>query len=119
MAYRDINDSPRRTACCKLLCQKAFNIAKNDGYQPELASMVYTFFDKNSSGGAVTHVAKSASKIKIILNQQLTVELHSQLSENLKNVKYAPPLNLKTLRGVGVNLNPPMVFRKMYLLKRG
>ena len=46
MAYRDINDSPRRTACSKLLCQKAFNIAKNDGYQPELASMVYTFLIK-------------------------------------------------------------------------
>ena len=97
MAYRDINDSLRRIACCNVLCEKAFNIAKNDGYQLELVSMVYTFFDKNPSGGAATHVDKSASKIKIILNQKLAIELHSQLSENLKNVKYAPLLNLKTL----------------------
>ena len=35
---------------------KAFNIAKNpkyDGYQRGLASMVYNFFDKITSGGAI------------------------------------------------------------------
>ena len=37
-------------------CHKSFNIAKNlkhDGYQRGLASMVYKFFGKKSSGGAV------------------------------------------------------------------
>ena len=35
------------------MCDKAFSIPKNpkyDGYQRGLASMVYTFFDKNTSG---------------------------------------------------------------------
>ena len=40
----------------KILRDKAFNIAKNpkyDGYQRELASMVYKFFDKKSAGSGV------------------------------------------------------------------
>ena len=41
---------------------------KHDRYQKGLASMVHTFFDKKSSGGAV--------KSKIISNQQLAKEIH-------------------------------------------
>ena len=54
-----------RTASDKVLCDKVFNIAidpKCDGYQRGLASMVYKFFDKkssgantNTSGDTVTH----------------------------------------------------------------
>ena len=39
------------TASKEILCEKAFNITKNeryDGYQRGLASMVYKFFDKNN-----------------------------------------------------------------------
>ena len=46
MAYGDFKDLNRRTAADKVLCDKAFNIAKNpnyDGYQCRLASMVYNF----------------------------------------------------------------------------
>ena len=53
MAYGDFKDLTRRTASNKILCDKAFSIPKNpkyDGYQRGLASMVYTFFDKNTSG---------------------------------------------------------------------
>ena len=49
MAYRDFKDLNRRTFADKVLCDKAFNIAKDpkyDGYQHGLASMVYKFFDK-------------------------------------------------------------------------
>ena len=49
MAYRHFKDLNKRTAADKLLRDKAFNIAKNlkyDGYQHELASMVYKFFEK-------------------------------------------------------------------------
>ena len=49
MAYRDFKDLNRRTFADKVLCDKAFNIAKDpkyDGYQRGLASMVYKFFDK-------------------------------------------------------------------------
>ena len=47
MAYGDFKDLPRRTPADKVLLEKAFNIAKNpkyDGYQRELAAVVYNFF---------------------------------------------------------------------------
>ena len=56
MTYRDFKDLPRRTTSDKVLLNKAFNIAKNrkyDGYRRGLASIVYKFFDKVTSGGAV------------------------------------------------------------------
>ena len=43
MTYGDFKDFPRRTASEKVLCGKAFSIAKNPkyhGYQHRLASMV-------------------------------------------------------------------------------
>ena len=54
MTYGDSKDLARKTAPDKALRDKAFNIAKNptyDGYQRELAFMVYKFFDKKSAGG--------------------------------------------------------------------
>ena len=46
MAYGDFKDVNRRTAADKVLCDKAFNFAKNpkyDGYQQGLASVIYNF----------------------------------------------------------------------------
>ena len=43
MTYGDFKDLPKRTASDKVLCDKAFNVAKNlkyRGYQRGLASMV-------------------------------------------------------------------------------
>ena len=48
-AYGDFKDLNRRTAADKVLCDNAFDIAKNpkyDGYQRRLASMVSRFFNK-------------------------------------------------------------------------
>ena len=56
MAHGDFKDLNRRTAIDKVLRNKAFNIAKipkQDGYQRGLSSMVYNFFDKKISGGAM------------------------------------------------------------------
>ena len=56
MAYGDFKDLKRRTASDKILRDKAFNIAKNpkyDGYQRGLASIVYNFFDKKSTGSCI------------------------------------------------------------------
>ena len=56
MAYGDFQDLARRTTSDKVLRDEAFNIAKNpnyDGYQRGHASMVYKFFDKKTSGGAL------------------------------------------------------------------
>ena len=49
MAYGDFKDLVRRTTSDKILRDKAFNFAKNPRYDSnkcELASMVYSFFDK-------------------------------------------------------------------------
>ena len=57
MAYWDFKDLVGRTASDKILHdKKAFNIAENpkyDGCQRGLASMVYKFFDRKSSGSGI------------------------------------------------------------------
>ena len=56
MAYGDFKDLTRGTAYDKILCDKAFNIAKNpkyDGYQSGLASLLYNCFDKKSSRSGI------------------------------------------------------------------
>ena len=56
MAYGDFKDLPKRTAKGKVLRDKACKIAsdqKYHGYQRGLASMVYKFFDKKSSGSGL------------------------------------------------------------------
>ena len=71
MAYGDFKDLTRRAASDKTLHDKAFNIAKNpkyDGYQRGLASMVYNFFDKETSGSSI--------KNENIENRELAEELH-------------------------------------------
>ena len=52
-AYADHKDLINRTEADKVLRDKAYGIAsnpENDGYQRGLASMVYKFFDKKSTG---------------------------------------------------------------------
>ena len=74
MAYGDFKDLARRTASDKVLRDKAFNIAKNpkyDGYQRDLASMVYKFFDKKSTSSGIKNESTQ--------NQQLAEELHKQI----------------------------------------
>ena len=47
MAYEDLNNLPKRTACEKVLRGEAFDIAKNpkyDEYQRVLTSTVCKFF---------------------------------------------------------------------------
>ena len=56
MAYGDFKDLTRRTASDKIFRDKAFNIAKNpnyNGYERDLVSMIYKFFDKKTASGAV------------------------------------------------------------------
>ena len=74
MAYGDFKDLKRRTFSDNILRDKAFNIAKTpkyDGYQRELASMIYISFDKRSAGGGVN--------IPLEFNEQLTKELHKPI----------------------------------------
>ena len=78
MAYGDFNDLAKRTAADKVLRNKAFNIAKDpkyDGYQRGLASMVYKFFDKKTTGGGFKFM------------QQLAEELHKPIIRKFKKRK--------------------------------
>ena len=72
MAYGDFKDLKRTTASDKTLKDKGFNIAKNpkyDGYQRGLASMLYEFFDKKSTGSGIANKP----------NYQLANELHKRI----------------------------------------
>ena len=80
MAYGKAKDLVRRTQSDKVLRDKAFNITndpKYDGYQRSLASMVYKFFDKKSSGGNITTEP----------NFQLADELQKPIIRKLKQRK--------------------------------
>ena len=82
MAYGDFRDLKRRTQSDKVLKNKAFEIASNpkyDGYQRELASMVYKFFNEKSKGAGI--------KNKINENQQLANELHKPIIRKFKTTK--------------------------------
>ena len=81
MAYGKSKDLVKRTQSDKVLRDKAFRIASNpkyDGYQRGLASMVYKFFDKKSSGGSITNEP----------NYQLAEELHKPVNKKFKKEKF-------------------------------
>ena len=72
MAYDKSKDLVKRTQSDKVLRDKGFKIASNPKYhgcQRGLASMVYKFFDKKSSGSGITNE----------LNYQLANELHKPI----------------------------------------
>ena len=82
MAYGDFKDLTRRTASDKILRDKAFNIAKNpkyDGYQRGLASVVYKFFDKKTSG---------SGKNETISKKKIAEELHKPIIRKFKKENY-------------------------------
>ena len=80
MAYGKSKDLVKRTHSDKVVRDKAFKIAgdpKYDGYQRGLASMVYQFFDKKSSGSGITNES----------NYQLANELHEPIIKKFKKRK--------------------------------
>ena len=73
MTYGKSKDLTKRTQSDKGLRNKTFKIVsdpKFDGYQRGLASMVYKFFDKMSSGSNVAAIEQ---------NYQPAIELHGQI----------------------------------------
>ena len=79
--YEHFNDLPRRRTADKSLHHKAF-IAKSpkyDGYHRGLASLVYNFFDKETSGVAV--------KSKIMSNQQSAQEIRKLIIRRFEKWK--------------------------------
>ena len=80
IAYGKSKDLAKITQSDKVLRDKAFKIAsdpKYDGYQRGLASMVYKFFDKKSSGSGITNES----------NYQLANELHKPIIKKFKKRK--------------------------------
>ena len=80
MAYGKSKDLKKRTQSDKVLRGKAFKIVsdpKYDGYQRGLASMVYKFCDKMSSGSGVNTEP----------NHKLANELHKQIIRKSKRRK--------------------------------
>ena len=81
IAYGKSKDLVKRTQSDKVFRDKAFKIAsdpKYDGYQRGLASMVYKFFDKKSSGSGITTNE---------FNYQLANELHRPIIKKFKKGK--------------------------------
>ena len=86
MSYGDFKDLTRGAASGKILRDKAFNIAKNpkyDGYQRNLASMVYKLFDKKNCGSNI--------KNKNMSDQQLAEELDKPIIRKFKKRKVQSP----------------------------
>ena len=72
-AYADHKDLINRTETEKVLRDKAYDIASNpeyDGYQRGLASMVYTFFDKKSTGSGFKKLKNTARNSSILADER-------------------------------------------------
>ena len=100
-AYADQKDLINRTKSDKALRDKAYNIASNpkhDGYQRGLASMVYKFFDKKSTGSGfkkLKNTTKPSSSIladerhKPIIRKFNKRKVYSQFKDNIWGVDLA------------------------------
>ena len=74
MAYWDFKDL-KRTAADKVLCDKAFDIAKYPnyyGYQHGLAWMVYRFFDKKTSGSCMKNISNKELAEENLIKENYT-----------------------------------------------
>ena len=87
-AYGKSKDLAKRTEPDKVLTHKAFKIAgdsRYEGYQTGLASMVYKFLDKKSSGSGVHTLLGNKSATEP--NYQIVNELHREIIKKLKKRK--------------------------------
>ena len=85
-ANADNKDLINRTEADKVLKDKAYDIASNpeyDGYQRRLASMVYRFFDKKSTGSGFRKLKNTTKPSSSILAD----ELHKPVIRKLKKRK--------------------------------
>ena len=99
-AYADHKDLINRTEADKVLRDKVYDIASNpkyDGYQRGLASMVYKFFDKKSTGSGfkkLKNMARSSSILaderhKPIIRKFDKRKVYSQFKDNIWGVDVA------------------------------
>ena len=99
-AYADHKDLINRTEADKNLRDKAYDIASNskyDGYQRGLASMVYKFFDKKSTGSGFKKLKNTARNSSILADELHKPiirkfdkrKVHSQFKDNIWGVDLA------------------------------
>ena len=92
-AYSDSKDLTKRTVADKILKNKAFDIVKDpkyDGYQRELAPMVYKCFDSKVASPDKKSVGSGAKHVNTKItpqNEQLAVELHKPTIRKFKKRK--------------------------------
>ena len=82
----DHKDLINRTEADTVLKDKAYDIASNpeyDGYQRGLASMVYKFFDKKSTGSGFKKLKNTTKPSSLILAD----ELHKPVIRKFKKRK--------------------------------
>ena len=92
-AYANHKDLINRTKSDKVLRDKAYDIASNpeyDGYQRGLASMVYKFFDKKSTGSGIASSSILADELhKPVIKKFNKRKVYSQLKDNIWGVDLA------------------------------
>ena len=92
-AYVNHKDLINKTEADKVLKDKAYNIATNskyDGYQRGLASMLYKFFDKKSTGSGIASSSILADELhKPIINKFNKRKVYSQFKDNIWGVDLA------------------------------
>ena len=104
-AYADHKDLINRTEADKVLRDKVYDIASNpeyDDYQRGLASMVYKFFDKKSTGSGfknLKNTTKSTAEPSALARGSsiLANELHKPIIKKFDKKKYIR--NLKIIYG--------------------
>ena len=95
MAYGKSKDLVKRTQPDKVLREKAFKIASDpryDGYQRGLASMVYDFFGKKSSGSGISNESdyQLAEELhKPIIRKFMKRKVYSSFRDNIWGVDLA------------------------------
>ena len=86
-AYADHKDLINRTETDKVLRNKVYDIASNpeyDGYQRGLASMVYKFFDKKSTGSGIASSSILADELqKPVIKKINKRKVYSQFKDNI------------------------------------
>ena len=109
-AYADHKDLINRTEADKVLRDKAYDIASNpkyNRYQRGLASMVYKFFDKKSTGSGfkkLKSTTKPRSSIlvdglyKPIIRKFNKRKVYSQFKDNIWEVDLADMQSLRRLK---------------------
>ena len=99
-AYADHKDLINRTEADKVLRDKAYDIASNpkyDGYQRGLASMVYKFFGKKSTGSGFKKLKNTARNSSILADERHKPiirkfdkrKVYSQFKDNIWGVDLA------------------------------